>query len=290
MEDLDFTQASPSVAQPSQSPIYDPAAATAFFKSAGSVESVAAGETFFKEQQQRGFFSAADRMYLLLEGSVALSAGGRSIDTVKPGEIFGEMATITQSKRSATATAKTACRVIALDSGQFQKAIQKAPGFVLMLMSIMISRLRLTLARLAMTKARPAMAGGDEHRLFDDAMLDEIAGNLGSPQPMRFTAGQSIFKAGESGMLMYLPREGRIAITADGRTLEHVRPGGVFGEMALVDSAKRAANAVAETDCALMAVNRKQFLELVQTNPAFGLLLLKVLGQRLQAATATSAK
>ena len=229
-------------------------------------------------------------MYLLLEGAVALSAGGRSIDTVKPGEIFGEMATITQSKRSATATAKTACRVIALDSGQFQKAIQKAPGFVLMLMSIMISRLRLTLARLAMKKELPAMAGGDEHRLFDDAMLDEITGNLGGPQPMRFTAGQSIFKAGESGMLMYLPREGRIAITADGRTLERVGPGGVFGEMALVDRATRAANAVAETDCALMAVNRKQFLELVQTNPAFGLSLLKVLGQRLQAATIQSSK
>jgi CRP-like cAMP-binding protein len=290
MEDLDFTQASPSVARPSQSPLYDPVAATAFFKSAGSIESVAAGDTFFKEQQQRGFFSAADRMYLLLEGAVALSAGGKSIDTVRPGEIFGEMATITHAKRSATAAAKTACRVIALDSDQFRKAIQKAPGFVLMLMSIMISRLRLTLARLAMKKALPAAAGGDEHRVFDDATLDEIAGNLGNPQLMRFMAGQTIFHAGESGVLMYLPRKGRIAITMDSKTLDRVGPGGVFGELALVDSAKRAANAVAETDCALMAVNRKQFLELVQTNPEFGLSLLKVLGQRLQAATAMSAK
>ena len=290
MEDLDFTQASQSLNKPSQSPVYDPAAATAFFKSAGTVESVAAGATFFKEQQQRGFFSAADRMYSLLEGAVVLSAGGRSIDTVNPGEIFGEMATITNSKRSATATAKTACRVIALDSGQFQKAIQKAPGFVLMLMSIMIDRLRLTLARLSMKKALPAQAAGDERRVFDDATLDEIAGNLGNPRLLKFTAGQTIINAGESGVLMYLPREGRVAITADGRTLERVGPGGVFGEMALVDRATRAANAVAETNCALMAVNRNQFLELVQTNPAFGLSLLKVLGQRLQAATATSAK
>ncbi len=89
---------------------------------------------------------------------------------------------------------------------------------------------------------------------------------------------------------MYLPREGRVAITADGRTLERVGVGGVFGEMALVDRATRAANAVAETDCALMAVNRKQFLELVQTNPAFGLSLLKLLAQRLQAATIQSSK
>lgn len=60
--------------------------------------------------------------------------------------------------------------------------------------------------------------------------------------------------------------------------------------MALVDRATRAANAVAETDCALLAVNRKQFLELVQTYPAFGLSLLKLLGQRLQAATMQAAK
>ena len=84
---------------------------------------------------------------------------------------------------------------------------------------------------------------------------------------------------------MYLPREGRVAITAGSRTLERVGVGGVFGEMALVDHAPRAANAVAETDCALMAVNRKQLRQLVQSNPEFGLSLLKLVAQRLQATT-----
>ncbi len=39
-----------------------------------------------------------------------------------------------------------------------------------------------------------------------------------------------------------------------------------------------------------MAVNRKQFLELVQTKPAFGLSLLKLLGQRLQGLTIPALK
>ena len=295
MEDLDFTERSPSeppapVVQPAQSPIYDPVAAKAFFESAGTVESVAAGKAFFKEHDKSGFFSSADRMYLLLEGAVALSAGGKAIDTVKAGEIFGEMATITDSKRSATATAKTACRVMSLDAGQFQQAIEKTPGFALMLMSIMIDRLRLRLARLTMLKAIPDNLAGGERRVFDDETLDRITEELGNQRPLRFTAGQTIINAGESGVLMYVPREGRVAITAEGKVLEHVGPGGVFGEMALVDSAKRVANAVAETDCALMAVNRKQFLDLVQTNPGFGLSLLKVLGQRLQATTVMPAK
>jgi CRP-like cAMP-binding protein len=277
MEDLDFTQ-------PSESPVYDPAAAAAFFK-AGTAETVEAGKTFFLERQKGGFFSPDDRMYLLREGSVALTLGGKSLDTVKPGEIFGELATITDAKRSATAVAKTACRVVTLDGKQFQKAIAKTPGFALMLMSIMIDRLRLRTARLIMLKAIPDKIAASERRVFDEATLDEIARKLGSPRLLKFSAGQTIIKAAEKGVLMYLPREGRVVISADGNTLEHVGVGGVFGEMALVDQAARTANAAAETNCELMAVNRKQFLELVQTNPAFGLSLLKVLGQRLQAAT-----
>jgi CRP-like cAMP-binding protein len=283
MESLDFTK-------PSQSPIYDPAAAAKFFEAAGVVETVAAGKAFFAERQSRGFFSGDDRMYLLRDGAVNISVGGKSIDTVKPGEIFGEMATITHSPRSATATAKSACRVIALDGSQFQKAIQKTPTFALMLMSIMIDRLRLTLARLTMQKALPDNVLTEERRVFDESTLDEIIAKLGNPALLRYHRGKSILKIGEAGVLMYLPREGRVTITADGRTLEHVGVGGVFGEMALVTRAPRAANAVAETDCALIAVNRTQLRQLVQSNPAFGLSLLKLVAQRLQAVTNRAAK
>jgi CRP-like cAMP-binding protein len=277
MESLDFTK-------PSQSPIYDPVAATAFFEAAGVTEDVAPGTTIFTESQQQSFFSVNDRMYLLHDGAVVLSVGHRAIDTVSPGEIFGEMATITHTPRSATAIAKTPCRVIALDGTQFLKAIRKTPGFALMMMSIMIDRLRLTLARLAMRKALPD-DDGDELRVFDNATLDQIADELGNPGLVRFAAGQPIINAGEAGVLMYLPREGHVAIMTDGRTLEHVGNGGVFGEMTLVDRTTRAASAIAETDCSLMTVNRKQFLELVQTNPAFGLSLLKLIALRLRAAT-----
>jgi len=283
MESLDFTK-------PSHSPIYDPAAAAEFFKAAGKAENAAAGTVFFEERQQRGFFSGDDRMYLLLEGSVVLTVGGKSIDAVKAGEIFGEMATITNSRRSATATAKTACRVIALDGRQFQKGLQRNPAFALMLMSIMTDRLRLTLARVTMKKALTDAAAANERRVFDDGTLDDIARKLGITTLMRYNKGQTIIKAGEAGAFMYLPREGRVAITADGRTLERVGVGGMFGEMALVDQATRAANAVAETDCALMAVNRKQFRQLVQGDPEFGMSLLKLIAQRLQAVTVQAAK
>src|SRR5262245_47191204 len=164
--DLDFTK-------PSQSPVYDPAAATAFFKTAGRAEDVPAGTTFFTEHQRRGFFSSADRMYLLLEGMVVLSVGGKSIDTLSGGEILGEMATIPGSRRSGTATAKSECRVIALNGRQFRTAIQNRPAFVLMLMSIMIDRLHVTLARLASMKAL-SDTPAKERRVFSEETLSKI--------------------------------------------------------------------------------------------------------------------
>ena len=57
-------------------------------------------------------------------------------------------------------------------------------------------------------------------------------------------------------------------------------PGGVFGEMALVDQSVRAATATAETACALLAINRVAFLYLVKTSPAFGAALLSGLAER----------
>ena len=53
------------------------------------------------------------------------------------------------SPRTATALARTACRVIAPDEKDFQNALKAKPEFALMLMSIMIQRLRVMIARLA---------------------------------------------------------------------------------------------------------------------------------------------
>ncbi len=304
MESLDFTSP-PQPPEPPQPPAaetrpvapkpppvatYDPAAATAFFSESGVAENVPAGKVFFREREQRGFFSGDDRMYLLLDGAVAITVDGKSIDTVNPGEIFGEMTSLTNARRSATATARTDGRVIALDGGQFRKAIQRNPEFVLTLMSVMVNRFRLTLARLAIKKAAPDPAASDERPVFDAQTLKRISASLDDPEPLRYSAKQTIITPGEPGLFMYFPREGRVAIQSQDRTLQRVGVGSVFGEMALIDSAARSAKVVAETDCVLLAVNRAQFLQLVQSNPEVGLSLLRLMAQRLQAATTQSSR
>jgi len=277
MEDLDFTR------RPTKSPIYDPAVARICFESLGKVERVLQGEVFFTENQN------SDRMYLLEEGEVTLTRGGKAIDVVKAGEIFGEMAAISQLPRSATAEARTSCRVVSLDAKQFQRAIQKMPEFALMLMNILINRLRLTLTMLAMSKSLEASDGARTRRVFDDKLLQGLMVATQHRLPQHCPLNKVIMKEGEAGVFMYVVLSGRVAISIKSKIVEWVGPGGVFGEMALVDQSPRAATATAETDCDLLSINRGDFLTMVKTNPVFVVSLLKAAADRLRDMTSRRA-
>ena len=67
------------------------------------------GDVLFTEGDE------GDRMYVILEGEVLIIAGGQVVDELSKGDLFGEMALIVSSPRSATATAKSACVLTCLD-------------------------------------------------------------------------------------------------------------------------------------------------------------------------------
>jgi len=268
MDELDFT------ARPAKNAIYDPNVARKCFEALGKVELVSQAGQFFTENQN------SDKMYLLVEGEVGLIRGKKVLDVVKSGEIFGEMAAISRQPRSATAAAKTACRALSLDVGQFQDAIQKTPEFALMLMNIIINRVRLTAA--LVSKNVPATAQLQERRVFDQVLLDELVNRLQHRPPTHAPINKEIMKEGEGGVFMYVVLEGRVAISIKSKVVDRIGPGGVFGEMALVDQSQRAATATAEADSELLSINRNDFLNLVKSNPAFAVSLLKALADRLR--------
>jgi len=292
MDELDFSKASEpgnkaaarAVVQgpTAQSPLYQPALALAFFRSCGTVEEKPGGKPIFVENEKPGgLFAKSARMYLLLEGEVGLMIRNGFFGVVKKGEIFGELAVIAGLPRTATALAKTDCRVLSLDEKQFHAALQKTPEFALMLMSIMVQRLRRSLAQVGpggAAKGTPV----ERSDALDKKMLAGLRSQLARQDPTEFPAGKVIMTAGAAGAFMYVVVEGRVAISVGERVVERVGPGAIFGEMALVDRAARAASAAAETDCSLLAIDRNDFLELVRAKPAFGASLLKSIAERMQ--------
>ncbi|MBI2749295.1 MAG: cyclic nucleotide-binding domain-containing protein [Burkholderiales bacterium] len=271
---------------PAQGSIYDPAIALEFFKAAGKPQDVAQGTTLFAENEKaRPILFKRDKMYLLLDGEVSLVAGKKVIGAVRKGEIFGEMAPISGSPRSATAVAKTACRLIALDDKEFQSALVKKPAFALMLMSIMIGRLRETIARLRASNALRGDGTWKESAVFDPERLAALVRGLEDDPPLYFDRKKPIIKEGQTGMRMYAVLEGSVAVSIDDSVVERLGPGGVFGELALVEQSPRLASAVAETDCSLLPISRNAFLTLVKTNPEFAASLLRALAERLKLLT-----
>lgn len=276
MDEFDFTT-------PLAKSSYDAASVLEFFKFAGNAEKIAAGKTIFDEGEKGNrLFFRRDKMYLLLEGEVEITIKGMPVSTIRDGEIFGEMAFITQTPRSATATAKTACSIITLDDKQFHAALGETPEFALTLMNIMSGRLRNMIARLKADGALPAEEEWKESRVFDKKLLDDLLCELGDGTRMRYGQGKVIVQEGQAGILMYVVLEGRVAVSIQNRVVGKIGPGGMFGEMALIERAERLASAVAETDCSLLAINRNVFLDLVKSNPEFGVALLSAVGERVR--------
>jgi CRP/FNR family cyclic AMP-dependent transcriptional regulator len=100
------------------------------------------GETIFET------YDMGAEMYVVLEGQVEIAIGKSVVETLGPGEPFGEMALIDQAPRTATATAKTACKLAVVPEKRFLFMVQQAPQFALQIMKVMADRLRKMNARI----------------------------------------------------------------------------------------------------------------------------------------------
>ncbi|HUQ26966.1 MAG TPA: cyclic nucleotide-binding domain-containing protein [Usitatibacter sp.] len=286
---FDFTKAPPPAEasapfKPANSQFYNPLVAAKLFQASGKEERFPAGQQLFAEADKAkgGLFSkGSNRMYYLAQGEIALTIAGKPLDTVKKGEIVGEMAVISERPRSATATAKSEVVAYSLNSAELQSALSKTPEFALMLMSVMFDRIRFVAARIAARKIG-ALAAARESGTFDPALLQQFENALSRASVVRYQGGASIMKEGQAGMYMYVVKTGRVAIHIKDKVLEVVNPGGTFGEMALVDQSPRVASATADQYSELLTVDRASLMEAVKSQPAFAMAMLKAVVERLR--------
>lgn len=120
------------------------------------------------------------------------------------------------------------------------------------------------------------------HSYFEALMLSE-------ERPRQLAAGELLFRSGEAGREMYIVRSGTVELRLGTRLLEVVEPGGVVGEMALIDPAPRSASAVAGPGCSVVAIDEQLFNQLVKSVPSLALEMMRILARRLRRGNETRA-
>jgi CRP/FNR family transcriptional regulator, cyclic AMP receptor protein len=83
-----------------------------------------------------------DAMYVIRSGEVAIERGGHVMESLGPGNIFGEMALIDGSPRSVTVRAKTDCVVAPMNEKSFLFLVDETPFFAVAVMRTLADRLR----------------------------------------------------------------------------------------------------------------------------------------------------
>jgi CRP/FNR family transcriptional regulator, cyclic AMP receptor protein len=99
---------------------------------------------------------------------------------------------------------------------------------------------------------------------------------------LRIEAGKVIFKEGEPGDVVYVVLDGQVELHVNGELVETVEPGGILGEMALIEQAPRVATASAKTACDLQPISEARFMSMIQQTPHFALQIMKVIASRLR--------
>jgi CRP-like cAMP-binding protein len=106
--------------------------------------------------------------------------------------------------------------------------------------------------------------------------------NSASPDLLRFEAGKIVFREGDPGDTVYVVLDGKVDLRVKGHLVETVGPGGILGEMALIEQAPRVASATARTGCDLLPISEERFMSMIQKTPHFALQIMKVIASRLR--------
>lgn len=107
----------------------------------------AGGQTIFRQSDP------GDALFVLLEGYVDILRDGAVINTLAPGECFGEIAVLGETTRTASAVAVGEVRTLTLDAPRFRKIVRESGEIGLAVIQALNSRLRVATRREAALRA-----------------------------------------------------------------------------------------------------------------------------------------
>jgi F420-non-reducing hydrogenase small subunit len=266
-----------------------------------------------------------DFMYIIQSGVVEISHikdGNRNVLAIlEKGNIFGEMALIDSSPRSATATSISRSRLLLFTRDTLMERIRQDPGVVIHLLNTLCERLSETNLFLrnmvlgdeqlrfalecrrrnsppsgeAMSEEDTRILSSENSHTTDRLQIIAAAGDIqikavdvfvDRKECIWIEPDEAIFRQGEQGHSMYIIVEGEVEISQgediDKHVLATLGPGEFFGEMSLITSQPRTADAIAVKRSLLLPIKRDEFLARIQAEPELAVYILQGLIIRLR--------
>jgi signal transduction histidine kinase len=123
--------------------------------------------------------------------------------------------------------------------------------------------------------------------LFRHLAPEEVAALSRIAQEVSFPAGQDIFREGDPGDGLFVVKSGRVEIFGHvgheiRQIFSRVGPGGVFGEMAVIEDLPRSAFATATQPTTAYFLPREETAALIQRSPRLAAALLQLVSHRLR--------
>ena len=92
-----------------------------------------------KEMTREG--APGREFFVLLEGTADVKKNRRRVNTLGPGDFFGEIALVSRSPRTATVTATTPLRALVITDRSFRRLLEESPEIQLKVLEALAERL-----------------------------------------------------------------------------------------------------------------------------------------------------
>ncbi len=122
--------------------------------------------------------------------------------------------------------------------------------------------------------------------LFSACTQGELRSIAQLGTPVGVDAGTFLTERGMPGREFFLVLDGQASCQVGKKEVGRFKPGGYFGELAILHGGIRTADVIAVTDMDLLVFDAREFRSLLTTTPGIGIKMLGRLAERLTAADA----
>jgi CRP/FNR family transcriptional regulator, cyclic AMP receptor protein len=126
-----------------------------------------------------------------------------------------------------------------------------------------------------------------KHPIFCDLEPEALDQLCRYAKQVTLKRGATLFSKGDPGNSLYAVVSGTVKMSitsSDGRSaiLNLIGPGEIFGEISLLDGLARSADAIANTNCEMFVIDRREFIPFVRSQPTLAMKFIELLCSRLR--------